>query len=88
MSSLLVPPVLAALVIMVSFALIPRRLWFLQLPAVIAWAVVWTDNRITTDWADLTGLAVVASCGVALCMRWQRRPGSGGSNAPSGHARR
>jgi uncharacterized membrane protein YqjE len=54
---------------MAALALIPRRLWFVQLPAVIAWAAVWTDNRMTADWPDVAGLAVLGVCGAVLWLR-------------------
>lgn len=72
MSGWLAPPLLPAALVMVSFALIPRRLWFVQLPAAVAWAVVWTDNRVTADWPDVAGLGVVGACGVVWWLRWSR----------------
>ncbi len=36
MSAWLAPPLLPAVLVMVALALIPRRLWFVRLPAVIA----------------------------------------------------
>jgi len=69
MSTWLAPPLLPAVLVMVAFALIPRRLWFVQLPAVIAWAVVWTDNRMTASWPDVAGLGVLGVCGVVLWLR-------------------
>lgn len=67
MSGWLAPALLPALILMVLFALIPRRLWFVQLPAVVGWAVVWTDNRLTGSWLDVAGLAVVGASAVVLC---------------------
>jgi hypothetical protein len=58
-SGWLVPTILVAMVVMVLFVFVPRRLWFVRLGAVLGWAVVWPDNRLTTHWADLAGLAVV-----------------------------
>jgi NhaP-type Na+/H+ or K+/H+ antiporter len=51
---------------MAVLALIPRRWWFVQLPAVIGWAMVWTDNQITAQWLDITGLAVTATSMLVL----------------------
>jgi hypothetical protein len=47
MTAWLAPPLLPALVFMAVLALVPRRWWFVQLPAVTGWAAVWTDNQLT-----------------------------------------
>lgn len=60
MSSWLAPALLPAALVMVAFALIPRRYWYIQLPAVLGWAIVWADNHLTWHWTDLTGLAVIS----------------------------
>ena len=60
MSAWLAPPLLAASLAMVLLVLIPRRYWYVQLPAVIGWAAVWVDNHVTRHWLDIAGFAVVA----------------------------
>jgi hypothetical protein len=67
MSAWLVPALLPALIIMALFALIPRRLWFVQLPVVVGWAVVWIDNRLTVSWLDVSGLTMVMASAVVQC---------------------
>lgn len=59
LASWLAPPLLPAMVIMVLFALIPRRSLVLPV-AVIGWAAVWLDSRLTAEPLDLAGLAAVA----------------------------
>jgi hypothetical protein len=76
MSSWLAPPLLPAVLVMVAFALIPRRLWFVRVPAVIAWAVVWTDNRMTADWPDVAGFGVLGVCVVLWLRGLSDRPPS------------
>lgn len=60
MSAWLAPPVLIASMVMVLLALIPRRFWYVQLPAVIGWAAVWVDGQVTGHWLDIAGFAVFA----------------------------
>jgi hypothetical protein len=81
LASWLAPPLLPAVVIMVLFALIPRR--GLVLPvAVIGWAAVWLDGRLTAEPLDLGGLAAVAvAMGVLL-----RRSRDNVAPGASGHA--
>jgi hypothetical protein len=57
----LAPPLLTAFVVMVLFALIPRRFRYLQLSAVLGWAAVWSDTRLTAAWLDFAGSALVLS---------------------------
>lgn len=66
MESLNLTLVWAALV-MLSFAAIPRRYWYVQLPAVLGWALVWFDSEFTGHWSDSLGLAVT---GVSLLWLW------------------
>lgn len=74
--------VLAAAV-MAAFALIPRRLWCLRLPAVLGWALIWVDGTWATHWTDSAGLAVTG-----LSLLWwlvgDRHPDG---RRPDGHAR-
>jgi hypothetical protein len=51
----LTPTLLPAVLVMVAFALIFRRYRYSQLPAVLGWAIVWTDNHLTWHWTDLAG---------------------------------
>ncbi len=66
MESLNLTLVLAALV-MLSFAAIPRRYWYVQLPAVLGWALVWFDGELTGHWSDSLGLAVT---GISMLWLW------------------
>jgi hypothetical protein len=66
MNAWLAPTLLPALLFMAVLALIPRRWWYIQLPAVIGWAVVWIDNQFTIQWLDITGLAVTATSMLVL----------------------
>ncbi|MFI6600282.1 hypothetical protein ACIBHX_28895 [Nonomuraea sp. NPDC050536] len=36
---------LLAALVMLAFVAIPRRLWYLQIPAILGWALVWVDNN-------------------------------------------
>ncbi|GLZ28056.1 hypothetical protein Lesp02_02460 [Lentzea sp. NBRC 105346] len=49
--------VLAAL-FMVALAFIPRRYWYIQLPAVLGWVLVWIDGQFTGHWTDSLGTSV------------------------------
>ncbi len=50
-----------ALVVMVSFVLIPHRHRYWRLPAALAWVLVWIDNRFTGSWPDYIGLGIVVA---------------------------
>lgn len=63
MSSWLSPPLLPAVLVMVLFALVPRRRRLLVPVGVIALATVWLDNHLTADPLDIMGILVA---GVAL----------------------
>ena len=72
-----------AVFFMVSLALIPRRLWRVQLPAVLGWALVWVDGEWANHWTDSVGLAVTGYSLLWLWLHWNnggRRPDDGGSN--------
>lgn len=70
MESLNLTLVSAALV-MLSFAAIPRRNWYVQLPAVLGWALVWFDGEFTGHWTDSLGLAVT---GLSVLWLWFVKP--------------
>lgn len=55
-----------AMLVLVAFALIPRRLWYVGLPAVLGWVVVWFDGRWTAHWWDFLGAAATAAALVSL----------------------
>jgi hypothetical protein len=77
----------------VVLALTTRRWWFVQLPAVIGWAVIWTDNQLTAQWVDTTGFAVTATSMLVLGLLAERvasvtthsRPGITGDAARRRH---
>jgi hypothetical protein len=50
-----------ALIALVGFALIPARLWYIKLPAVIGWVAAWLDGALTTHWSDSAGLTITAA---------------------------
>ncbi|CAL9468713.1 hypothetical protein SUDANB95_02775 [Actinosynnema sp. ALI-1.44] len=50
-----------AMLVMAAFAAIPRRARHLRLPAVLGWALVWLDGRLTGHVGDLLGLLVTAT---------------------------
>lgn len=60
-----------ALLVMVSFAAVPRRWWYAQLPAVLGWALVWFDNEVTGHWTDAAGLLVVVASTVVVAKLWR-----------------
>lgn len=62
----LAPPLLPALLVMVLFVFVDRRRWYVLVPAVVGWAAVWVDNRLTGDWLDVVGIAVVVASLVVL----------------------
>lgn len=74
--------VLAAAV-MVAFALIPRRLWYLRLPAVLGWALVWVDGAWANHWTDSVGLTVT---GLSLLWWWLVGDRHPDGRRPDGHA--
>ncbi len=65
MGSLNLTLIWAALV-MLSFAAIPRRYWYVRLPAVLGWVLVWFDGEFTAQWTDLLGLAVTGASMLSL----------------------
>ncbi|NUT48129.1 MAG: hypothetical protein HOV94_12590 [Saccharothrix sp.] len=70
-----------ALLVMVSFAAIPRRWWHVQLPAVLGWALVWADNAVTGHWTDVAGLLVTALSLVWAARLRRKQPPPGSSAA-------
>lgn len=69
---------------MVALALIPRRLWRVQLPAVLGWSLVWVDGQWANHWTDSLGLAVTGYSLLWLWLRWiesGRHPDENGSGA-------
>lgn len=70
MGSLNLTLIWAALV-MLSFCAIPRRYWYVRLPAVCGWALVWFDGEFTGHWTDSSGLAVT---GVSMLWLWFVKP--------------
>jgi hypothetical protein len=51
--------VLAAVLVAVSFVVIPWRYRYWRLLAVLGWSLVWFDSRFTATWADWVGLGIV-----------------------------
>ncbi|WNV85157.1 hypothetical protein [Umezawaea sp. Da 62-37] len=71
-----------AVLVMVASALIPRRLWRVQPPAVLGWSLVRVDGEWADHWTDSAGLAVTG-CSL-LWLRWidgGSRPDEHGSDA-------
>lgn len=60
-----------ATLVMLSFCAIPRRYWYIQLPAVLGWALVWFDSEFAGHWTDSLGLAVT---GVSMLWLWFAPP--------------
>jgi hypothetical protein len=79
LASWLAPPLLPAVVVMVLFALIPRQRLVLAV-AVIGWAAVWLDSRLTAEPLDLTGLAAVAAAMGVLLHRSRGKVAAGSSD--------
>ena len=64
---------------MICLAAIPRRLWYIQLPAVLGWTLVWLDNELSAALSDYLGLGVfLLSIGSLL----RQRRESGDEDAP------
>ena len=59
---------------MAAFALIPRRYRYSRLPAVLGWAIVWIDNRLTWHWIDLTGLTAISLATTSIVLLRRRTP--------------
>jgi hypothetical protein len=62
-----------AMLFMVVLGLIPRRYWYIQLPAVLGWVLVWVDGEFTGHWTDSLGIAVTAFSLLWLAMTGERR---------------
>ncbi|KZB84763.1 hypothetical protein [Amycolatopsis regifaucium] len=54
------PVLVFALLFMALLAVIPRRYWCMQLPAVLGWVMVWIDSAFTGHWTDSLGVAITA----------------------------
>ena len=68
----LAPPMLAASVVMVLFALIPYRFRYVRLALVIGWAAVWSDGAPSGHWVDVSGVvATVGALGVLGLVFWR-----------------
>ncbi|MFK0244094.1 hypothetical protein ACIQUM_05305 [Amycolatopsis azurea] len=75
------PALLFALLFMVALGAIPRRYWYLQLPAVLGWVLVWIDSEFTGHWTDSLGVAITFLSLLWLALtgrRSGRRTGPGG----------
>ncbi|WP_158896157.1 hypothetical protein [Amycolatopsis anabasis] len=62
-----------AILVMVALVLIPRRLWYLQIPAILSWAAIWVDNEVSNQWTDWVGAAIFAICLAGLGFQYQRQ---------------
>lgn len=60
-----------AALVMLSFFAIPQRYWYVQLPAVLGWTLVWFDGEFTGHWTDSLGLAIA---GFSLLWLWFGKP--------------
>ncbi|WP_330275914.1 hypothetical protein OG205_10025 [Lentzea sp. NBC_00516] len=65
------PTLIWAALVLLSFAAIPRRYWYVQLPAALGWVLVWFDGEFTGHWTDSLGLAVT---GVSMLWLWFVKP--------------
>jgi hypothetical protein len=66
------PVLVLALLFMVALVFIPRRYWYVQLPAVLGWVLVWFDGEFTGHWTDSLGVAVTGLSLLWLAMTAQR----------------
>jgi hypothetical protein len=66
---------LLALLVMVALVVIPQR--SLRLLAVLGWAALWVDNRVSGHWSDWlgAGVVVVSLTFAVLKRREPTRPG-------------
>lgn len=69
----LTPALVFAVLFMVLLALIPRRYWYLQLPAVLGWVLVWWDGEFTGHWTDSLGVTVTGFSLLWLALTGERR---------------
>ncbi|MFI9457020.1 hypothetical protein [Amycolatopsis sp. NPDC052450] len=71
------PALVLALLFMVLLGAIPRRYWYLQLPAVLGWVLVWIDSAFTGHWTDSLGVAITVFSLLWLALTGKRaRSGS------------
>ncbi|RAS67340.1 hypothetical protein C8D87_103679 [Lentzea atacamensis] len=64
------PVLVLVMLSMVLLGAIPRRYWYVQLPAVLGWVLVWADSQLTGHWTDVLGLVVT---GLSLMWLWATR---------------
>jgi hypothetical protein len=67
------PTLVLAMLFMVLLGAIPRRHWYVQLPAVLGWVLVWLDSEFTGHWTDVLGVAVTSLSLLWLALRGERR---------------
>lgn len=67
------PALVFAILFMVLLALVPRRYWYLQLPAVLGWVLVWWDGEFTGHWTDSLGVTVTGFSLLWLALTGERR---------------
>jgi hypothetical protein len=66
---------LVASVVMVLFALIPPRLRYLRVAAVVGWAAVWSDGVPSGDTLEVSGVVVlVGALGGLGFVLWREDP--------------
>lgn len=71
------PTLVAAMLFMVLLGLVPRRYWYVQLPAVLGWVLVWVDCEFTGHWTDSLGVAVTGFSLLWLALTGERRRDQG-----------
>lgn len=62
-----------AMLFIVLLGLIPRRYWYVQVPAVLGWVLVWADGEYTGHWTDSAGVSVTGLSLLWLAMTGQRQ---------------
>ena len=67
------PALVFAVLFMVGLAFIPYRHWYLKVPAVLGWVLIWFDGDFTGHWTDSLGLAVTGLSLFWLLMTAKRR---------------
>lgn len=67
------PALVFAVLFLVLLALVPRRYWYLQLPAVLGWVLVWWDGEFTGHWTDSLGVTVTGFSLLWLALTGERR---------------
>jgi uncharacterized membrane protein YjjB (DUF3815 family) len=66
------PALVFALLFMVLLGAIPRRYWYVQLPAVLGWVLVWIDSAFTGHWTDSLGVTITIFSLLRLALTGQR----------------